>query len=196
MKQFSEACERNRDPILAILRTALAGKRKVLEIGSGTGQHAVYFARQLPGLLWQTSDLKANHASIIAWQKEAKLPNVLPPLELDVGGTWPDREFDAAFTANTCHIMAWPEVTMMFAGVSGVLMNGGLFIVYGPFNYGGTFTSPSNRRFNDYLQAQAPHMGIRGIEEIRKLAEGESLHLLNDYEMPANNRLLIFSRSA
>ncbi|MGV3741914.1 MAG: DUF938 domain-containing protein [Burkholderiaceae bacterium] len=193
MKQFSEACERNREPILAVLRTALAEKKTVLEIGSGTGQHAVYFARHLPHLIWQTSDVKGNHPSILAWQEEAGLENVLPPLELDVAGAWPRQTFDAVFTANTCHIMAWSEVEAMFAGVSRILRSGGLFLVYGPFNYDGKFTSPSNQRFNEYLQMQAPHMGIRDVADIRKLAEPR-MALTNDHEMPANNRLLVFSR--
>lgn len=195
MKQFSEACERNREPILSVLKTALADKSRVLEIGSGTGQHAVYFARHMPHLAWQTSDLKTNHASILAWQAEAGLDNVLPPLELNVDGAWPSQTFDAVFTANTCHIMAWPEVEAMFAGVRNVLTPGGLFILYGPFNYGGEFTSPSNQRFHEYLQAQASHMGIRDIAAIQKLAEG-SMNLLDDHEMPANNRLLVFGKSA
>lgn len=194
MKQFSEACERNREPILSVLKTALADKSRVLEIGSGTGQHAVYFARHLPHLVWQTSDLKANHASILAWQAEAGLDNVLPPLELKVDGMWPSQTFDAVFTANTCHIMAWPEVEAMFTGVRKHLMPGGFFILYGPFNYDGEFTSPSNQRFHEYLQAQAPHMGIRDIAAIQKLAE-DSMILLSDHEMPANNRLLIFEKS-
>lgn len=194
MKQFSEACERNREPILSFLKTALAGKTRVLEIGSGTGQHAVYFARHLPHLVWQTSDLKSNHASILAWQEEAGLDNVLPPLELNVDGMWPSQTFDAVFTANTCHIMAWPEVEAMFAGVSRILAPGGAFILYGPFNYGGEFTSPSNQRFDEYLKDQASHMGIRDIAAIQKLAEG-SMILSEDHEMPANNRLLIFAKS-
>lgn len=194
MKQFSEACERNSEPILAVLRKVLADKRTVLEIGSGTGQHAVYFARQLPHLIWQTSDLQKNHPSILAWREEAGLANVSPPLEIDVGGTWPRQSFDAVFTANTCHIMAWSEVEAMFAGVSRVLNPGGLFLIYGPFNYDGKFTSPSNQRFNEYLQMQAPHMGIRDIADLRGLA-ARTMALVHDHEMPANNRLLVFSKS-
>jgi cyclopropane fatty-acyl-phospholipid synthase-like methyltransferase len=194
VKQFSEACERNREPILAVLRTALADKKAVLEIGSGTGQHAVHFARHLPHVTWQASDVKANHPSINAWREDAGLDNVLPPLELDVGGVWPKQTFDAVFTANTCHIMAWHEVKAMFAGVSRILRPDGLLIIYGPFNYGGKFTSLSNQRFNEYLQMQAPHMGIRDIADICGLAAG-SMMLSGDHEMPANNRLLIFSRS-
>lgn len=195
MKQFSEACERNRDPILTVLRSVLAGKRNVLEIGSGSGQHALHFAEHLPHLSWQTSDLKANHPSIRGWQEESGLANLLPPIELDVGSTWPLQKFDAAFTANTCHIMAWPEVEAMFAGVGGVLQPGGVFLLYGPFNYGGKFTSPSNQRFDEYLRAQAPHMGIRDFEAIRPLADEQGMALIADHEMPANNRLLVFAKS-
>lgn len=194
MKQFSNACERNRDPILGILLTELADKNTVLEIGSGTGQHAVYFARHLPHLSWQPSDVRSNHGSILAWRDEAGLTNLSPPLELDVGCAWPDQVYDAVFTANTCHIMAWDEVKALFVGASRALKSGGLLIIYGPFNYDGKFTSSSNERFHSYLQAQAPHMGIRDMKDILELA-GPSLHLVSDHEMPANNRLLVFSKT-
>lgn len=194
MKQFSEACERNRDPILAILRQALADKRSVLEIGSGTGQHAAYFAKQLPHLSWQASDQDVDHASIRAWQEESGAVNLLPPIELDVKGAWPLHEYDAVFTANTCHIMGWPEVKAMFEGVGRLLGPRGIFIVYGPFNYEGKFTSPSNERFDAYLRAKASHMGIRDFEDIRALATEQGMSLAHDHEMPANNRLLIFAK--
>jgi cyclopropane fatty-acyl-phospholipid synthase-like methyltransferase len=195
VKQFSEACERNRDPILAILRTALADRKRVLEIGSGTGQHAAYFAENLPHLSWQASDLNVNHASILAWQEERGVTTLPPPLELDVNGAWPAPIFDAVFTANTCHIMRWSDVKAMFAGVGRLLGSGGVFVLYGPFNYEGKFTSPSNQRFDEYLRANAAHMGIRDFEDVRKLAEEVGMALENDHEMPANNRLLIFSKS-
>lgn len=190
MKYFSEASERNRGPILDILRTELAGKKTVLEIGSGTGQHAVYFAQNLPHLSWQPSDVKSQHRSINAWRDEAMLPNLLPPLELDVGIAWPDNVYDAVFTANTCHIMAWHEVQALFVGANRTIGPAGLFIIYGPFNYDGKFTSPSNERFHAYLQAQAPHMGIRDMSAILELAR-PNMRLVSDYEMPANNRLLV-----
>jgi cyclopropane fatty-acyl-phospholipid synthase-like methyltransferase len=194
-KQFSTACERNQEPILALLRTILAEHRRVLEIGSGTGQHAVYFAARLPQLTWQTSDLPQNHASILAWQEEAHLPNVLPPLTLDMRAPeWPEAEFDAVFTANTCHIMAWPEVERMFAGVGRLLPAGGVCCVYGPFNYDGTFTSASNARFDAMLRQQAPQMGLRDFEAVNQLALGAGLELEADHDMPANNRLLVWRR--
>ncbi|RJG06811.1 DUF938 domain-containing protein [Noviherbaspirillum cavernae] len=194
-KQFSAACERNRDPILQILREVFADRRHVLEIGSGTGQHAVHFAAHLPHLRWQTSDLPRNHSSIIAWQDEAGLPNVMPPLALDAGGdAWPAGPFDAVFSANTCHIMAWHEVEGMFAGIGRVLGRDGVLCIYGPFNYEGKFTSESNARFDTALKEQAPHMGIRDVEEVNRLAREQGLELQADHAMPANNRLLVWRR--
>jgi cyclopropane fatty-acyl-phospholipid synthase-like methyltransferase len=194
-KQYSAACERNREPILAILRSVLTQPARVLEIGSGTGQHAVYFASRLPHLTWQTSDLPHHHASIHAWIEEANLLNVLPPLTLDTAATdWPQQQFDAVFSANTCHIMAWQEVQAMFAGIGRVLRTGGLACIYGPFNYGGTFTSASNAQFDASLKAQAAHMGIRDIEAVGRLADQHGLTLLADHPMPTNNRLLVWQR--
>lgn len=194
-RQFSAACERNREPILAVLREVLPGPGKVLEIGSGTGQHAVYFGDHLPYLTWQPSDLPHNHASINAWLDEAELPNVLRPLALDVtSGDWPAGPFDAVFAANTCHIMAWDEVRAMFAGVARVLRQGGLMCVYGPFNYGGKFTSESNALFDMSLKAQGEQMGIRGFEEVDSVAGENGLGLVKDYEMPAHNRLLVWRK--
>jgi SAM-dependent methyltransferase len=195
-KRFSAACERNREPIVAVLRDVLGHCRHVLEIGSGTGQHAVYFGRQMPHLIWQTSDLPDNHASIRAWQQEAKLSNVPPPLTLDANSAdWPRAPFDAVFSANTCHIMAWPEVEAMFKGIGDILPTGGVLCLYGPFNYGGAFTSESNAQFDASLKAHAPHMGIRDIESINRLAAAQQLVPRADYAMPAHNRLLVWRRA-
>jgi SAM-dependent methyltransferase len=195
-KRFSAACERNQDPILAILRDTLPQAARVLEIGSGTGQHAVYFGAHLPHLTWQTSDVTAHHPSIIAWQDEAQLANVLPPLSLDVDQPdWPRDRYDAVFSANTCHIMSWPQVVRMFQGVGQILRSGGIMCVYGPFNYGGAFTSPSNAAFDASLRTGAAHMGIRDIEAMQNLAASCGLRLLADHAMPANNRLLVWQRS-
>jgi cyclopropane fatty-acyl-phospholipid synthase-like methyltransferase len=194
-KQFSAACERNKEPILAVLRDAFADTKRVLEIGSGTGQHAVYFAAHMPQLAWQTSDLPHNHPSIVAWQQEAVLPNVLPPLALDTGsGDWPTGPYDAVFSANTCHIMAWHEVQGMFAGIGRILRAGGVLCIYGPFNYRGKFTSASNAQFDASLKAQAPHMGIRDFEAVDRLAAEQGLRLQADHAMPANNRLLVWRK--
>jgi cyclopropane fatty-acyl-phospholipid synthase-like methyltransferase len=195
-KQFSAACERNREPILALLREAFSASHRVLEIGSGTGQHAAYFAAHLPHLIWQTSDLPQNHPSILAWQQETALPNLLPPLALDVAGSeWPSGTYDAVFSANTCHIMAWQEVRAMFAGIGRVLQPGGVLGIYGPFNYDGQFTSASNAQFDAALKAQAPHMGIRDFEAVNRLAAEQGLALAVDHPMPANNRLLLWCRT-
>ena len=195
MKQYSAACERNRDPILQVLRKILSDSRQVLEIGSGTGQHAVYFAAQLPHLQWQTSDLEHNHVSILAWMKECACANLLAPLVLDMAGSrWPTAQFDAVFSANTCHIMAWQEVQAMFHGVGQLLPTGGVLAVYGPFNYDGQFTSPSNQRFDASLREFAAHMGIRDFAAVDALARQAALQLEQDIEMPANNRLLVWRK--
>ncbi|MGB7480372.1 MAG: DUF938 domain-containing protein [Burkholderiaceae bacterium] len=195
-RQFSPACERNRAPILERLRPLLADRRRVLEIGSGSGQHAVHFGAALPHLQWQASDLEPNHASIRAWQQEARLPNVLPPLLLDMRApAWPHGDFDAVFTANTCHIMGWQEVERMFAGVGRLLPAGGLFCVYGPFNYGGRFTSASNAEFDAALRARDPGMGLRDAEAVGELAAAAGLVPQEDHAMPANNRLLVWRRA-
>jgi cyclopropane fatty-acyl-phospholipid synthase-like methyltransferase len=195
-KQFSTACERNREPILEVLRTVMATSKRVLEIGSGTGQHAVYFAAHLPQLEWQTSDLPQNHESIRAWQKEAQLPNVRAPLTLNTASAnWPDDSFDAVFSANTCHIMAWQEVQAMFEGVGRILSAGGVLCIYGPFNYAGAFTSSSNAQFDAALRAQSEHMGIRDFEAVNALASAQGLTLQADHAMPANNRLLVWKRT-
>ncbi|MGB6054012.1 MAG: DUF938 domain-containing protein [Burkholderiaceae bacterium] len=192
-RQFSPACERNRAPILERLRPLFADRRRVLEIGSGTGQHAVHFGAALPHLQWQTSDLEPNHASIRAWQQEARLSNVLPPLLLDLRAPdWPHADFDAVFTANTCHIMGWEEVERMFSGVGRLLPAGGLFCVYGPFNYGGRFTSASNAEFDAALRARDPRMGLRDAEAVGELAAAAGLLPQEDHAMPANNRLLVW----
>ena len=195
-KPFSPASERNREPILAALRPLLQDCRSVLEIGSGTGQHAVHFASALPGLTWQTSDLPANHEGIRAWLEEAALPNNLPPLALDAGSDdWPVGRYDAVYTANTCHIMSWPEVRGMFRGIGRVLAPGGMLCIYGPFNRGGQFTAASNARFDASLKAQAPHMGLRNAEDIDALARAQQLTLVADLPLPANNNLLAWRRA-
>lgn len=194
-KQFSPACERNREPILAHLREVFAECKSVLEIGSGTGQHAVFFGAQMPHLVWQTSDLPQNHPSIHAWLQEAQLPNVRQPLALEVeSAAWPQVQFDAVFSANTCHIMSWPAVQAMFTGIGRVLRPGGLLCIYGPFNYRGAYTSASNAQFDASLKAQAAQMGIRDFETVDAFAAAQGLALQADHAMPANNRLLLWRR--
>ncbi len=193
-KPFSPACERNRGPILAALREPFATRRQVLEIGSGTGQHAVHFAAALPHLTWQTSDVAANLPGIRAWLAEAALPNTPPPLELDVAGTWPAARYDAAYTANTLHIMSWPEVQQLFAQLGNALTDDAVLAVYGPFNEDGQFTSESNAAFDASLRERAPHMGLRDLGAVDALARTIGLHRMADLPMPANNRTLLWRR--
>ncbi|MBS0610781.1 MAG: DUF938 domain-containing protein [Proteobacteria bacterium] len=193
---FSQSCENNQAPILAVLTQAFADRRHVLEIGSGTGQHGVYFAPRLTHLVWQTSDLAENHAGIRAWLAAYPAPNLRPPLLLDLARSrWPDAAFDAVFSANTAHIVAWPLVERLFALVGNDLPPGGLLALYGPFNYGGRFTSDSNRAFDAWLRARDPASGIRHYEDMVALADGNGLALVHDHAMPANNRLLVFRRT-
>ncbi len=195
MKPHSPACERNRDPILAVLLRHFSAARTVLEIGSGTGQHAVYFAQAMPGLVWQCSDRASYLPGIRQWLDEAQLPNTPPPLELDVvAGPWPDAKFDAVFSANTLHIMGWEEVQAFFHGLDAVLAESATLIVYGPFNYNGMFTSDSNREFDASLRARDSRMGIRDFEAVDTLARDIGLQLVEDVSMPANNRCLVWRR--
>lgn len=195
MKPCAESCEQNRDPILAVLREAFANRRRVLEIASGTGQHAVYFGQALPHLTWQTSELPENHDGIQAWLDEARLGNVLPPLAIDVNAPeWPLTSVDAVFNANTVHIVSWPAVERLFAGIGRVLEAGGIVCMYGPFNYGGQFTSESNARFDVWLKSRDPNSGVRDFEALDQLARDQGLSLLHDVAMPGNNRTLIWRR--
>ncbi len=191
-KPHSPSCERNREPILAVLRDYLPDCRRLLEIGSGTGQHAVYFAAEFPHLVWQGSDLADNLPGIRAWLAEAGLANTPVPLELDVTGAWPSGPFDALFSANTLHIMPWSGVEALFRGLPAVLAPGARVIVYGPFNYGGRYTSDSNAAFDEWLKARGAHQGIRDFEAVDALARSAGLSLLEDRAMPANNRCLVW----
>jgi len=194
-KPFAPACERNRDPILAVLRTAFAGHRDVLEIGSGTGQHAVHFAAAMPWLTWQCSDVAENLPGIRSWLDDAALANTPSPIVLDVqNGPWPAQRFDAAFSANTLHIMGWPAVQDFFRGLDPVLAADATLVVYGPFNDDGAYTSDSNRDFDGWLKARDPRSGIRDAGAVDALARAIGLRLVDDVAMPANNRCLIWRR--
>ena len=197
MKPYSESCVKNQAPILEVLQEIFANQRNVLEIASGTGQHAVYFGRRLPHLIWQTSELIQNHAGILAWLNEAKLPNVLPPVAIDVNDDqWPVEKVDTIFSANTVHIISWPAVEKMFAGIARVLSAGGILCLYGPFNYGGKFTSESNAHFDVWLKSRDANSGVRNFEDINRLAETHGLSLLKDVSMPSNNRTLVWQRNS
>lgn len=195
-KPWSEACERNRGPILEVLRGVFAGATQVLEIGSGTGQHAVFFAAALPHLVWQPSDRPEHLAGIAAWRDEAKLSNLRAPLALDVDAAdWPLPECDALFSANTLHIMSWMSVEHFFRGAGRVLVPGGVLAVYGPFSYGGQHTAESNVRFDAFLRARDPLSGVRDFDAVCTLAQRHGLELGGDHALPANNRVLIWRHS-
>jgi len=198
LKPDAPSCARNRDPILEVLRDHLTQPMDVLEIASGTGQHAVYFAEAMPHLWWQCTDLPENLPGIALWLAEARLPNTLPAVSLDVSAEWPtvltQKRFDAVFSANSLHIMSWSAVEALFAALPGVMNEGARLVVYGPFNYDGQFTSPSNADFEKWLKARNPESGIRDFEAVDALALAAGLQLIEDRPMPANNRCLVWQR--
>ncbi|WP_018623815.1 DUF938 domain-containing protein [Kangiella aquimarina] len=197
MRQFSEACERNKGPILDVIKPYLDHSKEVLEIGSGTGQHAVWFAGAMPHLIWHTSDLRDNHPSIIAWIESSELPNLRKPRTLNVGqGVWPVNQVDAIFTANTCHIMSWERVRDMFEGANRVLKPGGHLLIYGPFNVNGEYTSESNKEFDASLKHRDPESGIRDYDDMNRVARHNGFSLIKRHDMPANNMLLAYEKSS
>ncbi len=192
-KPYSESCDQNKDPILTVISPLFSALSNVLEIGSGTGQHAVYFAEKMPHLTWHTSDCQSYLDGINMWLSDAGLTNVLPPLELDVSRSqWPQLEVDAVFTANSIHIMQQQDVVNLINGVGKLLKQKGSFVIYGPFNYNGQYTSKSNESFDQWLKQRDPLSGIKHFEEIESLANDNGMRLVTDYEMPANNRILHF----
>ena len=195
-KPFAPACERNKAPILEALRERFADRRQVLEIGSGTGQHAVHFAAALPHLQWKCSELAENLPGLRLWLYEVALPNLPPPQVLDVTQPLPEGPWDAVFSANTLHIMGWSEVERLFDGLALRLPLHGLLTVYGPFNIGGRFTSDSNQRFDQQLRSADPRRGIRDLEAVDALAERAGLTLLDQRDMPAHNLCVCWQRVA
>jgi SAM-dependent methyltransferase len=196
---FSEACERNKGPILDVLRRWLGNTAGiVLEVGSGTGQHAVHFARGLPALSWQPTERLEQLATLAARIEVEGPPNLLPPVELDVGQAhWPcDADsVDAVFSANTLHIVSWPEVQALFHGVGRVLRDDGHLVIYGPFRYAGQFTSHSNAVFDESLRQRDPLSGIRDFEAVAALAVEQGLVPVEDRAMPANNQTLVWRKA-
>jgi len=196
MKPYSESCVQNQEPILNIIQPLLTDKKNILEIGSGTGQHAIYLAEKMPHLIWQTSDQSQYHSGIMQWLSEANLDNTRDPLVLNTSQSeWPDLTVDAVFSANTVHIMHWNDVVNLFSGVGQLLQEKGVFILYGPFNYNGKYTSESNARFDVWLKKQDPLSCIKHFEEVNALAKNAGLTLVSDYEMPANNRILYWKNT-
>jgi len=195
MFPFSEACDRNKDPILAVLREAFADRTRVIEIGAGTGQHAVHFAQHLPHLVWQPTDRREHLEGLAARIAAEGPPNLLASVELDVlCQPWPPLHGDAVFSANTLHIMSWPAVEALFAGLGRVLGRDGVLAIYGPFQYGGRFTTASNAAFDAMLRKRDPDSGVRDVEAVNALAKALGLTLLADHAMPANNQLLVWGK--
>ncbi|MEH6451493.1 MAG: DUF938 domain-containing protein [Psychromonas sp.] len=197
-KPFSQACENNKKAILDILTTVFAGTKNVLEIGSGTGQHAVFFAPHLKHLTWQTSDLSINHQGINLWLDEDICENIGRPIVVDLDENWPKHnpylQVDGLYTSNTLHIISWPLVVKFFEGIAQNLSSKGRVCIYGPFKYQGMFTSESNASFDQWLKERDMNSGIRDIEAILLLADSAGLNLIKDHVMPANNQLLFFSK--
>ena len=195
-KPFAPHTERNSQPILAVLRSEFRQAGCVLEIGSGNGLHAVAFGAELGHLEWQTSDLDDNHAAIRACLADAELPNVREPLSLDVcTAALPANSYDAAFSANTAHIMSIAAVARMFALLAGVLRGEGVFCLYGPFRQGGDFNADSNAEFHRSLRRQDPDMGVRNLEDLDEFAAAGGMTRLRLYAMPANNHIAVWSKT-
>ncbi len=190
-KPYAESCAQNREPILSVIKPLLASCKSVLEIGSGTGQHAVFFSKALQHLHWQTSDQKEHLQGIRLWIDDTKLGNVGQPVELDVmQEQWPSVNADTVFSANTLHIMSWEAVQDFFRKIPTVLSNKGKLLIYGPFNYDNKYTSEGNAKFDSWLKSRDPQSGLRDFEEVNKLAASAGFRLIEDFEMPVNNRIL------
>ncbi|MDO8938415.1 MAG: DUF938 domain-containing protein [Methylicorpusculum sp.] len=195
-KPFSQACENNKGPILHVLRQIFVKPVTVWEIGSGTGQHACYFAGHLPHVNWQPTDRAEYLPGIEQWITQSGLSNLKSPVMLDVNdAVWPCTSIDALFTANTLHIMSWQEVTVLFVRLKGLLAEDATVCIYGPFNYSGQYTSASNEFFDQSLKARDLLSGIQDFEAVVAEAQNAGLNLVEDHAMPANNRLLVFQKS-
>ncbi len=195
-KPYSESSDQNKDVILEVISPILSGVASVLEIGSGTGQHAIFFAEKMPHLIWNTSDRHDYITSINCWINDARVDNVVAPVELDVSNSvWPSKKMDAVFTANTVHIMNQDEVENLIKGCSTMIKPGGHLLIYGPFNYNGNYTSDSNERFDQWLKSRNALSCIKAFETVCALALESGLSLKKDYAMPANNRILHFIKT-
>ena len=195
-KPMSTAAERNQEPILKVLKDFITYEdRRLLEVGSGTGQHAVYFAPHFPQLEWHPTDVSGKLKGIKQWMHEAGVRNIQPPVRLEIGkDDFPKLKFDVVFTANTFHIMPWKEGKSLIKLLGHRLREGSRAIFYGPFKYDGQFTSPSNEAFDRQLKESDPTSGIRAFEDINKAMIKNGFELIDDIDMPANNQMLIYSR--
>ena len=192
-RPYAEYAARNAAPILEILEREFGSASRVLEIGSGTGQHAVAFAAAMEHLHWQTSDLDENHAGIRAWVEDAGIENVAPPLSMDVRDANVENDaYDAAFSSNTAHIMGIDAVEKMFSLVGKTLRPGGVFCLYGPFRQGGKFNTQSNADFDANLRQRDPVMGIRDIEKLDEFALAADLQRVRFYAVPSNNNVAVW----
>lgn len=194
-RPFSPAAERNREPIRRVLAAWLPESGDMLEIGAGTGQHARYLAESLPSWRWQPTNRPEEFSQLADGLAGVELDNLESPRPLDVTGEWPEGAWDAVYSANTAHIMDWPAVEAMFAGVGRSLKPGGLFVLYGPFMRGGRHNAPSNAEFDAGLRARGAGMGIRDLDDVDRLAESHRLLRIAELAMPANNHTLIFRRA-
>ena len=194
-KPYAESAEQNKDVILSILVQEFQSCETVLEIGSGTGQHAVYFAQAMPYLRWQTSEMPEYLSGIRLWLDEAKLNNLHEPMALNVNSdVWPIAQVDAMFSANTAHIMSEASALNMLSGAARVLKPGGCFCLYGPFIYDGQHTSDSNVRFDAWLKQRDPDSGVRDVSVLARHGATVGLELVRDHTMPANNRILVWQK--
>nr|WP_240969509.1 DUF938 domain-containing protein [Sneathiella limimaris] len=203
-RQFAPAAERNRDPILSVLKDLLEGSETVLEIASGTGEHAVHFASAFPDVTWQPTNFDDEHfTSAEAWREHAGLANIKPTLRLDAcANPWPveapdyeHRDISAIFNANMIHISPWEVTLGLFNGASRILSPGNLMILYGPYKVDGEHTADSNKKFEDWLKGLNPGFGIRDIGEVSEVAKKEGLHHRQSIAMPANNFIQVFQKS-
>lgn len=196
-KPFAPACERNQEVILQVLKMNLrTDDKNILEIGSGTGQHAVYMGKHLSGITWQTADVKDNHDGINMWLNEADLENVLPPIDYQIGHSqWPAVVADVVFSANVLHIISEELVERFIKDLGDNLQKGNRVMFYGPFKYNGQFTSESNADFQVWLKEIDSRRGIRDFEKVNELLGQQNITLIEDVTMPANNQLLIFEKA-
>ena len=196
MKPYSEACDQNKQPILEVLRRYITTQSSLLEIGSGTGQHAVFFAREFPRVQWHATDVSEYLPAIQAWMNDYPANNLHGPYKLDVNQpVWPLQQVEVIFSANTAHIMHWPDVEAMFKGIGQVLIDDGYFLLYGPFSYNSEHTSASNANFDRFLKQRDPGSGVRDVSALQELAQTNGLALMDDVEMPVNNRILVWRKS-
>ena len=193
-KPFAPAAEENREAILNVLREEFKSTNSVLEIGSGTGQHAAYFSQQLPHLTWQASDKLEMLAGINMWLNDTNRQNTSAAIELDVCSHWPQQNYQGAFAANVAHIMHWHEIEALFSGLDKALTSSAVFCLYGPFNIDGKYTSDSNRRFDQWLKNRDPESCIRDRNDLDQLALKNNFQVSTEFEMPANNKILSWRR--